>query len=130
MSRKMELESFVCELDKRIADNEAIVKQKEVALKGALKTLREQQVRWKLYQKNRTHVKNRANYVDFKEYKAGLRLREKAKADLDEALFKVAQLKSDVSHFRAKVAEAQDDRKKIKEELAEYGQVIAFRRTA
>jgi chromosome segregation ATPase len=126
----MELESFVCELDKKIAEHEAILKQKDVALKGALKKLREEQLRWKLHQKNRTHVKNKANYVDFKEYKASLKVREKAKADLDEALFKVATLKSDVKHFKGKIEEAQADRKKIKAELAEYGQVIAFRRTA
>jgi len=126
----MELESFVCELDKKIAENGAILGQKEIALKHALRALSEAQMRWKLHQGNRKHVKNKAGYVDFREYKGSLKVREQAKGDLDDALFKVSQLKSDVKYYKNKVTDAEADRKRIKKELAEYGQVIQFRRTA
>lgn len=128
--RKVELESRFCELERRESEVGAILQQKQVALKHELKNLPEKQIRWKHHDRNRVHVKNRADYVDLREYSETLKLWDRSKEELDEALFQVSRLKGDVNYYQEKLEDVQKDKQCIEDELGSYGQLIQFRKAS
>lgn len=125
--QKEDLEALYFEHEKQAVENSIVLGQKQFALKHALKSLSEAQIRWKLHKQNRKHVKNQADFVDLREYKGSLRLGEKAKEALEDQLRDVSRLKADVKDYKDRVADAEARKKAIDEELGKYGQVVQFR---
>ena len=126
----MELEQYVCEVERKIKDNEIFLKQKELALVYAQSNVAEHRSTYEYNRKNMVFMKNRAGVVDIKEFRGVKTQLEKAQVEYDDALATERRLQGEAEHHRAIVRQGQQEIQRAKRELSTYGAVIEFKRAA
>jgi hypothetical protein len=126
VSKRTELESTICEVEKGIKEHEVLLKQKEIALKYAQEDMEEKRVDWAHHRTNLTFMKNKATYVDIKEFQGVRELLKRARGEYDEAALKVAGLFTAVMSYRKEVEHAQSEIVRAKTLLDGFGKLLQF----
>ena len=103
MPTRLELESSICDVEKKLKEAEVILKQKELALKYAHEDLEEKRVEWQMHDKNMRFMKGKATLVDFKEFVGVQKLLKTAKEDFDGISAKVWGLSKTVAIYNKEV---------------------------
>jgi hypothetical protein len=126
-NERLQLESDICDLDKKIADEKIFLGQKELALKYSDDNVETSCARWLLHQKNHRHMRTQADIVDIKEFKGTLHLLRVSKDEYDENVIRNSELRGAASHYRASIEEATAKRDRLKAVLNGYGEILQFK---
>ncbi len=124
MSNRKELESTVCDIEKKLAEHGAILRQKEVSLRHAQEDLEEKRGDLTYHTNNLKFMDQRATLVDIKEYRGVLKLQAHAREEVEDVALKVRGLASACASYRREIAAGLQEIAKAKKVLADYGDVI------
>ncbi len=128
---RLQLETDICDLDKKIAEEKLFLKQKELALGYSDANVAEARDRWESNYKNYKHMKTQADVVDIKEFKGVSDLVKKSKAEYDDNVIRNNELRAGVAHHTKNVQVATDKRDRLRAQLDAFGEVVQFKlRTA
>lgn len=128
MSKKTELETHICEVQKGLKDDQVVLKQKEIALTHAQEDMEEKRVDWAHHKTNLKFMKTKASIVDVKEYRGVLQLLKDAREAFNEVATKVHGLSKAVLAIRKQVDARLVEIERSKQALADMGMVLEFRR--
>lgn len=129
MSKKTDLETHICDVQKGLKDDQVVLKQKEIALTHAQEDMEEKRVDWAHHKTNHKFMQFKATIVDVKEYRGVLQLLKDAKEKFNEAATKVHGLSKTVLILRKQVDGRLAEIARAKDALASMGEVLEFRRT-
>ena len=124
MSSSYELEVHVCHLQKKIGNADAIVGQKEIALRHANENAAEARERYHYNRKNLAYMMKHADVVDLDEYKETLKLLALAKQQYESFEQDAARLRTQLKVHLEERAELEAELEATKAELAHLAEVV------
>ena len=124
MSNRKELESTVCDIEKKLAEHGAILRQKVVALRHAQEDLVEKKADLTYHTNNLKFMDQKATLVDLKEYRGVLKLQSRAQAEMEDVALRVRGLTSACASYQRDIDAATKEIQKARGVLTDYGQVI------
>lgn len=125
---RLQLESDVCDLDRKIAEESILLKQKELALKYSDDNVETARERYLLHQKNHWHMRKKADVVDIKEFRGTIQLLKAAKDEYNDNMKRNSELRGGAAHYRTSIAETTRRRDVLRARLDSFGEVLQFRK--
>jgi len=127
VEERLALSEQICEAQKKQAEADAILGQKEIALKYATEVRDLASDGVKFNRKNMQYMKSRAEVVDINEYRGARQLLRNVTDEYDAACDKVRKLQREVQYYDNVVSAAVRAIELARDGLAQFGRLIQWR---
>ena len=123
--KRIELETYLCEVQKKLKETEVNQKQKQISMRTAFEDMEEKREEWALNDKNMQFMMSKdARSIDLKEFAGVKELRRKTREEYDGAAAKAHTLSVAVEAYNKVIKQCQDEIKRVQGLLAQCGVVV------